>query len=182
MRSSTSAASFARQAASGQAAVRSGNRSALGTTAPSGLYKCKGGGPQRLLFHLHQPRWQPALGPAAAGHRPRDLIGDERFNSPEKRWAHHDEVDRILNEFTQSRKQEVMQILATLASRLGRSTTPWRSRAGSAIQQREMVTVDHPKRGKFTCPVAGEDVRIARWTAHRCSASTTPRSMPSGWA
>ena len=35
---------FARQAASGQAAVRSGNRSALGTTAPSGLYKCKGGG------------------------------------------------------------------------------------------------------------------------------------------
>src|SRR5207253_1881083 len=35
---------FARQAVSGKAAVRSGNRSALGTTAPSGLYKCKGGG------------------------------------------------------------------------------------------------------------------------------------------
>ncbi len=28
-------------------------------------------GPQRLLFHLHQPRRQPALGPAAESHRPR---------------------------------------------------------------------------------------------------------------
>ena len=41
---------FARQAASGQAAVRSGNRSALGTTAPSGLYKCKGGGLNDYCF------------------------------------------------------------------------------------------------------------------------------------
>jgi formyl-CoA transferase len=58
-----------------------------------------------------------------------DLIGDERFNAPEKRWKHHDEVDRILNEFTQNRtKAEVMQILGDAGVPAGRSTTRWRSR------------------------------------------------------
>ena len=83
-----------------------------------------------------------------------DLIGDERFNSPEKRWAHHDEVDRILNEFTQSRtKQEVMQILGDAGVPAGAVYDTMEITQDPAIQQREMiVTVDHPKRGKFTLP------------------------------
>jgi formyl-CoA transferase len=83
-----------------------------------------------------------------------DLIGDERFNSPEKRWANHDEVDRILNEFTQSRtKQEVMQILGDAGVPAGAVYDTMEITQDPAIQQREMVvTVDHPKRGKFTLP------------------------------
>ena len=76
---------FARQAASGKAAVRSGNRSALGTTAPSGLYKCKGRGLNDYCFiyttragNRHWDRLLKAIGRD-------DLIGHERFNSPERR-------------------------------------------------------------------------------------------------
>jgi formyl-CoA transferase len=83
-----------------------------------------------------------------------DLIGDERFNSPEKRWANHDEVDRILNGFTQSRtKQEIMQILGDAGVPAGAVYDTMEITQDPAIQQREMiVTVDHPKRGKFTLP------------------------------
>src|SRR5262249_35943225 len=70
----------ARQAASGKAAVRSAKRSALGTTAPSGLYKCKGGGLTDYSFiyatragNRHWARLLTAIGKS-------DLIGDERFN------------------------------------------------------------------------------------------------------
>ena len=145
---------FARQAASGKAAVRSGNRSALGTTAPSGLYKCKGGGLNDYCFiyttragNRHWDRLLKAIG------RP-DLIGDERFNSPERRWANHDEVDRILNEFTQSRsKAEVMQILGDAGVPAGAVYDTMEITQDPALQKREMiVTVDHPKRGKFTLP------------------------------
>jgi formyl-CoA transferase len=145
---------FARQAASGKAAVRSGNRSALGTTAPSGLYKCKGGGLNDYCFiyttragNRHWDRLLKAIGRS-------DLIGDERFNSPEKRWENHDEVDRILNEFTRSRsKFEVMQILGDAGVPAGAVYDTMEITQDPAIQKREMVvTVDHPQRGKFTLP------------------------------
>jgi formyl-CoA transferase len=145
---------FARQAASGKAAVRSGNRSALGTTAPSGLYKCKGGGLNDYCFiyttragNRHWDRLLKAIGRE-------DLIGDERFNSPEKRWANHDEVDRILNGFTQSRtKADVMQILGDAGVPAGAVYDTMEITQDPALQKREMiVTVDHPKRGKFTLP------------------------------
>ncbi len=145
---------FARQAASGKAAVRSGNRSALGTTAPSGLYKCKGGGLNDYCFiyttragNRHWDRLLKAIGRA-------ELIGDERFNTPENRWKHHDEVDRILNEFTQSRtKAEVMQVLGDAGVPAGAVYDTMEITQDAALQKREMiVTVDHPKRGKFTLP------------------------------
>jgi formyl-CoA transferase len=145
---------FARQTASGKAAVRSGNRSALGTTAPSGLYKCKGGGLNDYCFiyttragNRHWDRLLKAIGRE-------DLIGDERFNAPEKRWANHDEVDRILSEFTQSRsKAEVMQILGDAGVPAGAVYDTMEITQDPALQKREMiVTVDHPKRGKFTLP------------------------------
>src|SRR5213076_1761589 len=145
---------FARQSASGKAAVRSGNRSALGTTAPSGLYKCKGGGLNDYCFiytsragNRHWDRLLKAIGRD-------DLIGDERFNSPERRWTNHDEVDRILNEFAQSRtKVEVMQILGDAGVPAGAVYDTMEITQDAALQKREMiVTVDHPKRGKFTLP------------------------------
>ena len=84
---------FARQAASGQAAVRSATavRWAHGSQRP--LQVQGGGGINDYCFiytsragNRHWDRLLQAIGRE-------DLIGDERFNSPEKRWAHHDEVD-----------------------------------------------------------------------------------------
>src|SRR5207244_3652318 len=138
---------FARQAASGKAAVRSGNRSALGTTAPSGLYKCKGGGLNDYCFiyttRAGNRHWHRLL--TAIGRE--DLIGDERFNAPEKRWTNHDEVDRILNGFTQSRtKAEVMQILGDAGVPAGAVYDTMEITQDPALQKRELsVTVDHPR-------------------------------------
>ena len=145
---------FARQALSGEAAVRSGNRSALGTTAPSGLYPCKGDGLNDYCFiytsragNRHWDRLLKAIGRE-------DLIGDERFNSPQKRWANHDEVDRLLTEFTRSRtKREVMQTLGDAGVPAGAVYDTLELTEDPALQNREMiVTVDHPERGKFTLP------------------------------
>ena len=145
---------FARQAASGEAAVRSGNRSALGTTAPSGLYPCKGDGLNDYCFiytsragNRHWDRLLTAIGRE-------DLIGDERFDTPQKRWANHDEVDRMLTEFTRSRtKREVMQALGDAGVPAGAVYDTLELTEDKALQDREMiVTVDHPDRGKFTLP------------------------------
>jgi formyl-CoA transferase len=59
-----------------------------------------------------------------------------------------------LNEFTQSRtKQEVMQLLGDAGVPAGAVYDTMEISQDPAIQQREMiVTVDHPKRGKFTLP------------------------------
>ena len=102
---------FARQAASGKAAMRTAT-AVRWARPPQRPLQMQGRRPQRLLLHLHHRagnrHWDRLL--KAIGRA--DLIGDERFNSPEKRWSNHDEVDRILNDFTQSRtKAEVMQIL-----------------------------------------------------------------------
>ncbi len=145
---------FARQTATGTAAVRSGNRSALGTTAPSGLYPCKGGGLNDYCFiytsragNRHWDRLLKAIGRT-------DLIDDERFDSPQRRWTNHDEVDRLLTEFTQSRtKQDVMKTLGDAGVPAGAVYDTMEITQDPALQQREMVvTVDHPKRGKFTLP------------------------------
>ena len=145
---------FARQAVSGEAAVRSGNRSALGTTAPSGLYPCKGDGLNDYCFiytsragNRHWDRLLTAIGRE-------DLIGDERFDTPQKRWANHDEVDRLLTEFTRSRtKREVMQALGDAGVPAGAVYDTLELTEDQALQDREMiVTVDHPDRGKFTLP------------------------------
>ena len=177
---------FARQALSGEAAVRSGNRSALGTTAPSGLYPCKGDGLNDYCFiytsragNRHWDRLLKAIGRE-------DLVGDERFDTPQKRWANHDEVDRLLTEFTRSRtKREVMQTLGDAGVPAGAVYDTLELTEDQALQDREMiVTVDHPERGKFTLP--GWPVKMSDSTstssARRCSASTTPRSTPTGWA
>ena len=66
---------FASNAMFGEPAVRNGNASVIGSTAPSEAYPCKGGGPSRLLLHLQHASRQPALGAFAGIHRtqrPRD--------------------------------------------------------------------------------------------------------------
>ena len=63
-------------------------------------------------------------------------------------------MDRILNEFTQSRtKAEVMQVLGDAGVPAGAVYDTMEIAQDPALQKREMiVTVDHPKRGKFTLP------------------------------
>jgi len=145
---------FMYQALTGRAAMRTGNRSVFGTTAPSGLYPCKGGGPNDYCFiytsragNRHWDRLLKAIGRS-------DLIDNERFNTPEKRWDNQDEIDKMLTEFTRNRtKQEVMTVLGEAGIPAGAVYDTMEITQDPALQASEMiVTVDHPQRGPFTLP------------------------------
>lgn len=146
---------FARWAVTGEATLRAGNQSILSATAPSGLYPCKGGGPNDYCFIYtsraptnHQ--WKRLL--SVMGRE--DLLGDPRFATPEIRFQHRAEVDGIISDWTKDKdKLAVMNIL-------GEAGVP----AGAVMDTRELVedpvlgrreafvTVQHPVRGDVKMP------------------------------
>ena len=145
---------YASQALWGKAAPRKGNRSVLGTSAPSDVYPCKGGGPNDYCYiyttRAGNHQWQRLL--KAIGRD--DLLDDPRFATPQDRVTSQDEIDALLLAWTCERtKVEVMETL-------GRAGVP----AGATFDTDELlndpflrkrgtfVTVDHPVRGPFTMP------------------------------
>jgi len=145
---------FAAQAMHGHATPRNGNQSLLGSTAPSELYPCMGDGANDYCFiyttRAGSHQWNRLL--EVIGHA--DLVGDERFASPERRYAHRQEVDALITDWTRRHhKTEVMRLL-------GQAGVP----AGAVLDTQELlddpalrrsgavVTVAHPTRGSFTMP------------------------------
>ena len=109
-----------------------------GHTAPSGLYPCKGGGLNDYCFiytsragNRHWDRLLKAIGRE-------DLIDDERFNSPQKRWTNHDEVDRLRLSLPRAAPSKMScKSWVTLVSQPERSTTPWKSRKSRHPEARD---------------------------------------------
>jgi formyl-CoA transferase len=146
---------FARQALSGEPAPRVGNQSILGTTAPSELYPCKGGGPNDYCFVYtsrsplnHQ--WHKLL--TVIG-RP-ELIGDGRFESPEARWTNRYQVDEMIAAWTRGHdKFEVMKILGEAGVPAGAVVSTMDLTEDPFLNRREaFVTVKHPVRGEMKMP------------------------------
>ena len=77
---------------------RNGNQSVLGTSAPSEVYPCKGGGPNDYCYiyctRAGSHHWERLLN--AIGRE--DLLDDPRFQTPRDRWEHRDEVDAVISE------------------------------------------------------------------------------------
>src|SRR5918911_720952 len=84
----------------GKAPERNGNRSVLGTSAPSDTYPCKPGGPNDWVFiytsRAGNHQWQRLL--TVMGRE--DLLDDPRFATPRDRVAHIDEVDDLIISWT----------------------------------------------------------------------------------
>lgn len=152
---------FAAQAMRGRPAHRDGNQSLLGSTSPSELYPCKGGGPNDYCFiyttRSGSHQWERLL--EVIGRT--DLIGDENLSSPERRFANREFVDELIAGWTtRHHKKEVMRLL-------GQAGVP----AGAVLDTEEIlddpelrrsqavVTVAHPTRGPFTMP--GWPVRMS---------------------
>ena len=152
---------FAAQALTGRPAGRVGNQSVLGTSAPSENYKCKGDGDNDYCFiytsRARSLQWDKLLEVIGRS----DLLGDERFRTPEARWKNRDEVDALIASWTaQKSKHEVMKLL-------GDSGVP----AGAVFDTQELlndeylrrcgavVTVEHATRGTFTMP--GSPIRMS---------------------
>ncbi len=138
----------------GKAPERNGNRSVLGTSAPSDTYPCKGGGPNDYCFiytsRAANHQWHRLL--KVIGRE--DLIDDPRFLTPPERLRHIDDVDALITTWTLQRdKVEVMETL-------GHAGVP----AGAVFDTNELIndpflrkrgmftTVQHPVRGEVTMP------------------------------
>jgi len=82
---------------------------------PGGIYPCKPGGPNDYVYLLtsranpeHWPRLLKLIGRE-------DLIGDERYETPDARMQHEAEVDAIVTGWTKERtKQEAMAQLSAV--------------------------------------------------------------------
>src|SRR6201993_1553946 len=102
---------FIRQAQTGQAA----QRQPIGGNAPHGIYPCQPGGPNDYVYLLtsranpeHWPRLLKLIGRE-------DLIGDERYATPDARLQREAEVDAIVSGWTKEHtKQEAMAQLSAV--------------------------------------------------------------------
>jgi formyl-CoA transferase len=138
-------------------------------SAPTGLYPCRGGGPNDycVLYtsRANNVQWHRLLD--AIG-RP-ELKDDPRFATPESRREHVEAVDGVLSEWTRSQtKHEVMERLGAAGVPVGAAFDTMELSSDPYLRERGMfVTVDHPARGSFTMPgwpvhMSGSHVPITR--------------------
>jgi formyl-CoA transferase len=145
---------YARQLMTGEASERVGNKSQLAMSAPSSVYPCAPGGPNDYVFiytsRAGNDHWERLL--RIIGRE--DLIGDDRYDSPEKRCRHESEVDALISGWTSRHsKDEVMDIIGSERVPVGavRSTRdlsddPYLRERGTFVE------LDHPARGPFVMP------------------------------
>jgi formyl-CoA transferase len=161
---------IARTQVTGKAAERVGNGSPSSTSAPSGIYPCLGGGPNDYVY-VYTARDE------AAGNRQwsalMDIIGradirdDPRFATPELRFQHQAEVDRIIGEWTVHHdKRDAMVKLNSAGVPAGAVLDSADLLADSALYESGILSlVEHPVRGPVVIP--GWPVRMSGSPAPR---------------
>jgi formyl-CoA transferase len=133
---------------------RSGNKSPLGVTVPSGLYPCKPFGTNDFVY-IYTSRgtnrqWQRLL--KTIGHG--DLLEDERFVTPAARAQNVEEVDRMISTWCRERtKTEAMETLQNAGVPAGAIMDMCDLMRDPVLREHGMMaTVTHPVRGEVPMP------------------------------
>jgi formyl-CoA transferase len=140
----------------GKPVARAGNQ--LGTAAPGTTYRCHPGGPNDYVFiYAPQQMWHPLL--RAIGRE--ELVGDPRFETPEARWQHRDEVTALVEGWTLERsKHEVMKVLAGAGVPCGACLDTGEVLEDPHLRARDMIVeVEHPVRGRYL--TAGNPIKLS---------------------
>ncbi len=162
---------FASNALFGKPAMRNGNASVIGSTAPSEAYPCKGGGSSDYCF-IYSTRagsrhWERLLEFMGRS----ELAEDPRFSTPRARYENRAAIDELISEWTlQHDKRSVMKMLGEAGIPAGAVFDTEEIANDPEMRRRGViVTVQHKKRGDFTMP---------GWPVHMSESSVPVTASP----
>jgi formyl-CoA transferase len=142
------------QATYGVAARRNGAKVLSGFAVPSGIYRCKPGGPNDYVYvytsRTNPAHWRRLL--EVIGRK--DLIGDPRFETGVARQDHEPEIDEMIGAWTrQHDKREAMRLLGGAGIPAGAIFDTLELTNEADFERRGiMQTMDHPTAGPFKMP------------------------------
>jgi crotonobetainyl-CoA:carnitine CoA-transferase CaiB-like acyl-CoA transferase len=145
---------FSSQARTGKVTGRNGAKMAGINIAPSGIYPCKPGGPNDYVYvfcsRANPEHWTRLL--KVMGRE--DLIGDERYATPQARFEREAEVEEIIKAWTRHHtKHEAMQLIGAAGVPAGAVLDTGELQNDPTFEARGIMQVmQHPKHGPFKMP------------------------------